>query len=67
MMKSPSKPTSIPHFNYRNYQELNAFVSDRAKILPRKKTGLTAKQQRKLSTAVKQARFLGLLPFNTQI
>lgn len=67
MMKSHSNSNPIPRFSYRNYQKLNDFISDRARILPRKKTGLTAKQQRALSTAVKQARFLGLLPFNTQI
>lgn len=54
-------------FSYRDYDELTKFISDRAKIYSRKKTGLTAKQQRSLTTAVKRARHLGLLPFKPQI
>lgn len=51
-------------FSYRNYEELSKFLSDRAKIYNRRRTGLTAKQQRKLTSAVAHARHLGLLPFS---
>ena len=39
------------------------YVSDRAKIEPRRKSGVCAKHQRALSTAIKRARHLALLPF----
>ena len=39
------------------------FITDRGKILPRRLTGLTAKQQRDLTLAVKRARIVALLPF----
>ena len=42
---------------------LRKFVTDRGKILPRRITGTKAKYQRMLSTAVKRARFLALLPY----
>lgn len=51
-------------FSYKNYEELSKFMSDRAKIYGRKRTGLTARQQRKLTRAMKHARHLGLLPFS---
>ena len=39
------------------------FITERGKILPRRLTGLTAKQQRDLTNAVKRARIVALLPF----
>jgi len=42
---------------------LRKFVTERGKILPRRITGLTAKQQRDLTTAIKRARLVALLPF----
>jgi len=42
---------------------LSRYISDRAKIEPRRKTGTCAKHQRALSVAVKRARHLALLPF----
>ncbi len=51
-----------------DYKELNTiqkFVSPRGKILPRRTTGTCAKHQRKLTTAIKRARILALLPFTT--
>lgn len=49
--------------DYKNYAQLGQFVSDRGKIYGRRRTGFTAKQQRKLSIAIKRVRFLGLLPY----
>jgi len=45
---------------------LKRFVSDRGKIEPRRKTGTCAKHQRRLSTALKQARFMALLPYTAE-
>ncbi|OGM75252.1 30S ribosomal protein S18 [Candidatus Woesebacteria bacterium RIFOXYB1_FULL_38_16] len=67
VVKSTPKPRKHIDFSFKNYEILNRFISDRAKIPSRRRSGLTAKQQRKLSTAIKQARFLGLLPFKAKI
>lgn len=48
---------------YKNYQELSRFTNDRAKISGQKRSGITAKQQRKVTREIKRARHLGLLPF----
>ena len=45
---------------------LRKFISDRGKIEPRRKTGTCAKHQRGLSTAIKQARFMALLPYTAE-
>jgi small subunit ribosomal protein S18 len=52
--------------NYKNLQLLRQFISSEGKILPRYLTGLNAKQQRKIATAIKTARVAGLLPFINQ-
>lgn len=48
--------------NYKNVALLQKYVNDRGKIVPRRLSGISAKQQRQLTAAVKQARFLALLP-----
>ncbi len=53
--------------DYKNVEFLSQFVSERGKILPKTKTGLSSKQQRKLAIAIKRARFIGLLPFIVRI
>ncbi len=53
-----------------DYKDANRFmkryISDRGKIEPRRKTGTCAKHQRRLSTALKQARFMALLPYTAE-
>ncbi|MEO1519887.1 MAG: 30S ribosomal protein S18 [Cyanobacteria bacterium J06633_2] len=49
--------------DYKDVELLRKFITERGKILPRRITGLTAKQQRDLTVAVKRARVLALLPF----
>lgn len=49
--------------DYKEVEVLKKFVSDRGKIMPRSRTGLTARNQKRLAIAVKRARYLGLLPF----
>ncbi|MDW8421187.1 MAG: 30S ribosomal protein S18 [Pseudanabaenaceae cyanobacterium SKYGB_i_bin29] len=58
---SPIKPSD--RIDYKDVDLLKRFITERGKILPRRITGLTAKQQRKLTNAIKQARILALLPF----
>ena len=49
--------------DYKNADFLRRYISDRAKIEPRRKTGVCAKHQRVLSQAIKRARHIALLPF----
>ena len=58
---SPIKPGEP--IDYKDVDLLKKFITDRGKILPRRLTGLTAKQQRDLTTSVKRARIVALLPF----
>lgn len=53
--------------SYKNYEQLARFLNDRARIIGRSRTGLTPKQQRRLTREVKRARHLGLLPFKARI
>lgn len=49
--------------DYKDIDKLRRFISERAKISPRRRTGTCAKHQRVLSVALKRARHLALLPF----
>jgi small subunit ribosomal protein S18 len=51
--------------DYKNPQMLKNFLSDRGKIIPSRISGLTARQQRSLTKAIKRARMLALLPFTS--
>ena len=60
------KPTQIDqleHIDYKDTELLKKFMNPHMRILSRKKTGLSAKDQRKLALAIKRARFIALLPF----
>lgn len=50
-------------FDYKDTQQLRYFITERGKIVPRRISGLTAKQQRELTLAVKRARNIALLPY----
>ncbi len=56
----------IKQIDYKNTDVLENFINAYKKILPRKKTNICAKHQRKLTTAVKLARIMALLPFTNQ-
>lgn len=53
----------VSYIDYKDVNRLRRFLSDRARIEARRKTGTCAKHQRRLSTAIKRARILALLPF----
>ena len=55
------KENRVP--DYKKSEELLTYLSDKGKIMPKTRTGLTAKTQRQLTLAVKRARHLALLPF----
>jgi small subunit ribosomal protein S18 len=54
---------NIKHIDYKDIDLLRRFLSPNAKILSRKRTGVTAKNQRKLALAIKRSRYMGLLPY----
>jgi small subunit ribosomal protein S18 len=52
------------HFvDYKDERRLSRFITERGKILPRRISGVCARHQRQLSTAIKRARFLALVPY----
>jgi small subunit ribosomal protein S18 len=53
----------IESINYKDYRLLGQFVAESGKIVPRRLTGVCMPHQRRLSTAIKQARNIALLPF----
>lgn len=61
--KCISRYLGVRVIDYKDTQYLNQFTSPYAKIFSREKTGSSAKFQRKISTAIKRARHMGLLPF----
>lgn len=59
------KSKTLP--DYKDPDTLAKYMSDRAKVLGKSRTGICAKHQRRISVAVKRARHLALLPFVPQI
>jgi small subunit ribosomal protein S18 len=53
----------IEDINYKDYRMLGQFVAESGKIVPRRLTGVCAPHQHRLSSAIKQARNIALLPF----
>ena len=51
--------------DYKDVAKLRKFTSDRAKILPRRVTGTCARHQRELTTDIKRARQIALLPYTS--
>jgi small subunit ribosomal protein S18 len=48
--------------DYKDVKRLQKYITPQGKILPRRRTGVTAKMQRKLAIAIKRARHMALLP-----
>ncbi|MDB5187803.1 MAG: ribosomal protein [Candidatus Kaiserbacteria bacterium] len=53
----------IQHIDYKDTDLLKQFINPHGRIMGRDKSNLTAKQQRMVETAIKRARFMGLLPY----
>ncbi|MEM9625713.1 MAG: 30S ribosomal protein S18 [Pseudomonadota bacterium] len=60
---SPFSGDDATKIDYKDVKLLQRFVSERGKIVPRRITAVTAKEQRSLAQAIKRARLLALLPF----
>jgi small subunit ribosomal protein S18 len=52
--------------DYKNPQLLKHFLTDRGKVVPARITGVSARQQRAITKAIKRARLLALLPYTVQ-
>ena len=59
----PFSGDNAPKIDYKDVKLLQRFVSERGKIVPRRITAVTAKEQRQLAQAIKRARELALLPY----
>ncbi len=57
---------NIKSADYKSTDYLRKFITPQAQIIKRSRSGICAKHQRTLSSAIKQARFLGILPFVTK-
>ena len=53
----------VEHIDYKDVAKLRRYVTERAKILPRRISGCCAKHQRELTVSIKRARYMALLPY----
>ena len=59
----PVCESGVRELDYKDERALNRFVTERGKIIPSRLTGMCARHQRQLATAIKRARYLALLPY----
>ena len=57
---------NVDYIDYKNNNILRRFISSYSKIVPRKRSNVCAKHQRKLAEAIKRARIMAILPFVTK-
>ena len=50
--------------DYKNADQLKKFINEKGKILPKRATGACAKHQREITTAVKRARHIAIIPYS---
>ena len=53
----------VEYIDYKDVNKLKRYISERAKIVPRRMTGVCSKHQRHLTTAIKRARHLAMMPY----
>lgn len=54
---------NIKYIDYKDLELIKKFLNPHGKLLSRRRSGVSSRSQRKLAQAVKQARYMGLLPF----
>ena len=57
----------VEFIDYKNADKLRKYISERGKILPRRVMGTCAEHQRELTTAIKRARQIALLPYDAEV
>jgi len=55
--------SGMRYVDYKDERTLSRFITERGKILPRRISGVCARHQRQIGTAIKRARYLALLPY----
>ena len=55
---------NVKYIDYKDLETLKAYITETGKIVPSRITGTNARYQRQLSTAIKRARYLALLPYS---
>jgi small subunit ribosomal protein S18 len=60
--RAPKKLEGVEHIDYKDAELLRRFMTERGKIMPRRTTAASAKQQRQIRSAIRRARVMGLLP-----
>jgi len=58
-----NKTKNKKQFDYKDINTLKEYISENGKIIPKRITGLSAKDQRSLAASIKLARFLSLIPY----
>lgn len=56
----------VEYIDYKQSEKLRRFITERGKILPRRISGNCARHQRQLTTAIKRARQMALLPYTAE-
>ena len=62
-LKKKVSKNQVVFFDYRDERKLKRFINDQGKIIPRRITGLSAKEQNLLTHSIKWARFLSIIPY----
>ena len=57
---------NVKDIDYKDMQTLRRFISSYAKIVPRKRSGVCSKHQKKLATSIKRARIMAFLPYTNK-
>ena len=62
-MKDYFKENQIDYIDFKDVATLRLFINTHGRIFSRKRTKLTAPNQRRLANAIKRARFMGIMPY----
>ncbi len=60
--RAPKRLEGVENIDYKDAELLRRFMTERGKIMPRRTTYASAKQQRQIRRAIRRARVMGMLP-----